>query len=69
MIDGSCESNINVVIEENILSKNIHSHSVCCWWWSIASSFSQQNDEQIDVIKEIVLPEVSRLNDSVMDKK
>ena len=36
--------------------------------WSVPSTTSKQTFEQIEVTQEVILPEVSKLNESVMNK-
>ena len=55
LIDAPLESNIKTVSEEQVSSENRH--------------FGVDvNDKVQSVVKEVVLPEVSKLNDLVMNK-
>ena len=62
LIDTPCESNI--VVEEDVSPENVHSDVV---YDEIPST--SQTVEQIEIIPEVILPEVSELNVLVMTKK
>ena len=62
MIDTPCESNI--VVEEDVSPENVHSDVV-----DDEIPSTSQAVKQIEIIPEVILPEVSELNVSVMTKK
>ena len=68
LIDKLCESNINTIIEENLQQKIdiLVLLSISINGVPLSSS---QTVTQIEVVKEVVLSEVSKLNDSVMNKE
>ena len=66
MIDTPCESNINVAVKEPVSLENIHSDIVLD---NEVVNSSQQTVKQIEVNLEAVLPEISKLNDSVIKEK
>ena len=57
-----CESNINTVVEEHFSSENTQTFWYCC------QSTMIKTIEQSAIVKKVVLSEVSKLNDSVMNK-
>ena len=57
------------VVEEHVSSENIYSYVVVDDEARYTINSSQQTVEQIEVIQEVVLPEASKLNDSVMKEK
>ena len=57
------------VVEEHVSSENIYSVVVVDDEARYTINSSQQTVEQIEVIREVVLPETSQLNDSVMKEK
>ena len=61
---------INVGFEDYVSSENIH---ILLWYYVAnddeAPSTSSQIVEQTDVIKEVVLPAVSKLNDQAINKE
>ena len=68
MIDTLCESNINTIIEENLQQK-IDILVLLSISINEVPLSSSQTVTQIEVVKEVVLSEVSKLNDSVMNKE
>ena len=68
LIDKLCESNINTIIEENLQQK-IDILVLLSISINEVPLSSSQTVTQIEVVKEVVLPEVSKLNDSVMNKE
>ena len=66
MIDTPCERNINVAVKEPVSLENIHSDIVLD---NEVVNSSQQTVKQIEVNLEAVLPEISKLNDSVIKEK
>ena len=66
MIDTPCERNINVAVIEPVSLENIHSDIVLD---NEVVNSSQQTVKQIEVNLEAVLPEISKLNDSVIKEK
>ena len=66
MIDTQCERNINVAVKEPVSLENIHSDIVLD---NEVVNSSQQTVKQIEVNLEAVLPEISKLNDSVIKEK
>ena len=58
---------INTVFDEHVSSENIYILILCCQWWSTINLFS--NRWTIDVIQEVILLRISKLNDSELDKK
>ena len=68
MIDTLCESNINTIIEENLQQK-IDILVLLSISINEVPLSSSQTVTQIEVVKKVVLPEVSKLNDSVMNKE
>ena len=57
------------VVEEHVSSENIYSDVVVDDEARYTINSSQQTVEQIEVIQAVVLPEASKLNDSVMKEK
>ena len=57
------------VVEEHVSSEKIYSDVVVDDEARYTINSSQQTVEQIEVIQEVVLPEASKLNDSVMKEK
>ena len=68
LIDKLCESNINTIIEENLQQK-IDILVLLSISINEVPLSSSQTVTQIEVVKEVVLSEVSKLNDSVMNKE
>ena len=66
MIDTSWKRNINFAVKEPVSLENIHSDIVLD---NEVVNSSQQTVKQIEVNLEAVLPEISKLNDSVIKKK
>ena len=66
MIDTPCERNINVAVKKPVSLENIHSDIVLD---NEVVNSSQQTVKQIEVNLEAVLPEISKLNDSVIKEK
>ena len=68
LIDKLCESNINTIAEENLQQK-IDILVLLSISINEVPLSSSQTVTQIEVVKEAVLPEVSKLNDSVMNNE
>ena len=66
VVNKPCERNINIVVEKHVSLENIHSGVVVN---DELPLISFQIVEQIEVIPEVVLPEVSKLVDSVMNMR
>ena len=68
MIDTPCESNIYTAVEEHFSSENTRHSGIAAnlQWLSTINMFSKR--QIIEVAKEVVFPEVSKLNDSVTNK-
>ena len=62
VINKLCESNINTVVEEHFSSENTQT------FWNCCQSTMIKTVEQSTIVKKAVLPEASKLNDSVMNK-
>ena len=62
VINKLCESNINNVVVEHFSSENTQTFWYCCQSTMIKAV------EQSAIVKKVVLSEVSKLNDSVMNK-
>ena len=62
VINKLCESNINTVVVEHFSSENTQTFWYCC------QSTMIKTVEQSAIVKKVVLSEVSKLNDSVMNK-
>ena len=65
LIDTPKVGNINTVVEEHFWSKKRHS-GVVVFGIDEVESTSSQTVQQTGVVKQVVLPEPSKLNDSVM---
>ena len=66
MIVTPCESNINTVTEEHFSSESRHRGIAVN---DEVPSTSSETIKQIEVVKDVVLPEVSNLNESVITKR
>lgn len=64
MIEASCESNINVAVADYVLSKVVHFNRDIFLEDKVPTTSSQ-----FAVIQEVLLSEVSKLNDQVMNTK
>ena len=65
LIDIPCETNIYTAVEKHVSSKKIY---ILILLATVSSTCFQQIVKQIEVIQKVVLPEVSKLNKSVMNK-
>ena len=67
VIDTPCESNINTVVREHFSSENTQTFWYCCQ--STMINYRQpifKSLNRVKLLKKLVLPEVSKLSDSVM---
>ena len=59
--------NINTAVAKHVSSENIAMFKFCFKWWSTINLFL--NHKKIEIIKEVVLPQASNLEDTMIKKK